>query len=186
MFTTYARSALWSIFMGGLLLLAGLLALGLPFFAGIAASVFFGWLLMFAGAAHLVYAWSERGAGAVLWQILIGAVYVIAAFYMLLLPVAGVVTLTLVLGSYIMVQGIFELAIFVRLRPLRGAIWFLVNGLASLLLACLILLHWPSSSLWAVGTLMGISLLLSGIARIILPLSVRGVYGYAETRGSLI
>jgi uncharacterized membrane protein HdeD (DUF308 family) len=84
--TTYTRSAGWSILLGVLLLLAGLLAIVAPFFAGIAASVFFGWLVLFAGIAHLVYAWSERGAGAILWQILIGIVYVIAALYMLVLP----------------------------------------------------------------------------------------------------
>ena len=175
MLTTYTRSGVWSIFVAVLLLLAGLMAIALPFFAGIAASVFFGWLLMFAGIAHLVYAWSERGAGAVLWQILIGIAYLIAALYMLVLPVAGVVTLTLVLAFYIVVAGIFELAVFFHLRGLPGAIWFLVDGLASFLLAGLIFLHWPSSSLWAVGTLVGISLLMSGIARITLPLSLQAI-----------
>jgi uncharacterized membrane protein HdeD (DUF308 family) len=111
----------------------------------------------------------------VVWQILIGIVYVIAALYMLVLPVAGVVALTLVLACYIGVSGIFELAVFSRLRVKRGAIWFLINGIASLLLAGLILFHWPSSSLWAVGTLVGISLMLSGIARLTLPLSLRAI-----------
>jgi uncharacterized membrane protein HdeD (DUF308 family) len=168
--TTYTRSAVWSISMGGLLILGGLIAIVLPFFAGIAASAFFGWLLMVASIAHLVYAWSERGAGAVLWQILIGVAYLITALYMLVFPVAGVVTLTLVLAFYILIAGIFELAVFFRLRGLRGAAWFLVDGLVSFLLAGLIFFHWPSSSLWAIGTLVGISLLLSGIARITLPL----------------
>jgi len=177
MFTTYARSASWSILLGALLLLAGLTAIVLPFFAGIAASIFFGWLLMIAGVAHLVYAWSERGSGAVLWQILIGIAYLIAAIYMLAFPISGVVTLTLVLAFYILVAGIFEVAVFFRLRWLRGTGWFLVNGLASFLLAGLILAHWPSSSLWAVGTLVGISLLLNGVARITLPLSLREVFG---------
>jgi uncharacterized membrane protein HdeD (DUF308 family) len=77
---------------------------------------------MVAGIAHLVYAWSERGGGAVLWQILIGIAYLIAAIYMLVLPVAGVVTLTLVLAFYILVAGIFELAVFFRLRGLPGTI----------------------------------------------------------------
>jgi uncharacterized membrane protein HdeD (DUF308 family) len=167
--TTYTRSAGWSIFLGLLLLLAGLLVIAVPFFAGIAASVFFGWLVLFAGVAHLVYAWSERGAGAILWQILIGIVYVIAALYML--PVAGVLALTLVLAFYIAVEGVFELAVFTRLRRLHGAVWFLVDGLVSLLLAGLIFFHWPSSSLWAVGTLVGISLLFSGIARLTLPMA---------------
>ncbi len=171
--TTYTRSAGWSIFLGILLLLAGILAILVPFFAGIAASVFFGWLVLFAGVAHLIYAWSERGAGAILWQVLIGIVYIIAALYMLVLPVAGVVALTLVLAFYIAVEGVFELAVFTRLRHLRGAVWFLIDGLVSLLLAGLIFFHWPSSSLWAVGTLVGVSLLFSGIARLTLPITLR-------------
>lgn len=160
----------WSILVGVLLLLAGLLAIAVPWFAGIAASVFFGWLILFAGVAHLIYAWSERGAGAVLWQILIGIVYVIAALYMLVMPVAGVAALTLVLACYIAVEGIFELAAYSLLRRLPGSYWFLIDGILSLLLAGLIFFHWPSSSLWAVGTLVGISLLFSGIARLTLPM----------------
>jgi uncharacterized membrane protein HdeD (DUF308 family) len=170
---TDTRSPGWSIFLGILLVLAGLLAIVVPFFAGVAASVFFGWLVLFGGVAHLVYAWSERGAGAILWQVLIGIVYVIAGLYMLVLPVAGVVALTLVLGFYIAVEGVFELVIFSLLRRLRAAVWFLIDGLVSLLLAGLIFFGWPSSSLWAVGTLVGISLLFSGIARLTLPLGLR-------------
>src|ERR1700722_7694879 len=175
MFASYKSSTLWSIFLGVLLFLAGLMAVALPFFAGIAASVFFGWLLMVAGIVHLVYAWSERGAGAVLWQVLIGVAYLIAALYMLVLPIAGVITLTLVLAFYIVVAGIFELVVFSRLRGLPGTIWFLVDGLVSFLLAGLIFFHWPSSSLWAIGSLVGIRLMISGVARIAFPLSLRVV-----------
>jgi uncharacterized membrane protein HdeD (DUF308 family) len=186
MLTTYTHSGSWSIFLGVLLFIGGLMAIALPLFAGIAASVFFGWLLIFAGGAHLVYAWSERGAGAILWQILIGVAYLIAALYMLVLPVAGVIALTLVLAVYIAVSGIFELAVFFRLRGLPGTIWFLIDGLASFLLAGLIFFHWPSSSVWAIGTLVGISLLLSGIARITLPLSLGRSEARPEPRGGLI
>jgi uncharacterized membrane protein HdeD (DUF308 family) len=98
---------------------------------------------------------------------------VIAGLYMLALPVAGVVALTLVLAIYIAVEGVFELVIFSFLRRLRGAVWFLIDGLVSLLLAGLIFFGWPSSSLWALGTLVGISLLISGIARLTLPLGLR-------------
>ena len=95
--STHSRGV--SIFLGVLLLLAGLLSIAVPFFAGIAASVFFGWLILLAGVAHLVYAWSGRGAGAVLWQVLIGIVYVIAALYMLVLPVAGVLAFEVLLNA---------------------------------------------------------------------------------------
>lgn len=163
----------WSIFLGIVLILAGLLAILAPFFAGIAASIFFGWLILFGGVAHLVYAWSERGAGAILWQILIGLVYIVAAFYLLEHPVRGVLALTLVLAFYIAVEGVLELLLFARLRRLPGTSWFLIDGIISLLLAGLIFFHWPSSSLWAVGTLVGISLLISGIARFTMPVRRR-------------
>src|ERR1700722_203781 len=157
---TYLRSERgWSITLGILLIIAGLLAVAVPFFAGVAASVYFGCLVLFAGVAHLVYAWSQRKAGAILWQILIGIVYLAAAFYMLALPVAGVVALTLVLAFYIAVEGVLELVVFSLLRRLPGSAWFLVDGVVSLLVASLILFHWPSSSLWAVGTLGGLSML---------------------------
>lgn len=171
--TPYPRSTGWSIFLGVLLLLGGLLAIIVPFIAGVAASIFFGWLILLGGAAHLVYAWSERGAAAILWQILIGIVYVVAGLYMLLMPVAGVAALTLVLAFYITLEGIFEIVTFSLIRRLRGAAWFLVDGIVSLALAALILFRWPSSSFWAVGILVGISLLFSGVARLMTPIGLR-------------
>lgn len=167
----------WSIFVAIILILGGLAAIALPFFAGIAAAIYFGWLILFGGVAHLVYAWSERhaGAGTVVWQILIGIIYLIAAIWILLLPVGGIVALTLVLASYIAVEGIFELVLFSRLRKVPGTAWFLVDGILSLVLAVLILLHWPASSFWALGTLLGISLLVSGMARLTMPVVRRRV-----------
>src|SRR5690242_7076788 len=106
----------WSTFFGILFVVAGFASIALPFVAGIAASIFFGWLILIAGVAHLVYAWFERGAGAVIWQILIGLVYIAAAISMLLLPVTAVVALTLVLGWYIAIEAVFELVLFSRLR----------------------------------------------------------------------
>jgi uncharacterized membrane protein HdeD (DUF308 family) len=161
----------WSIILGVVLILVGLLAIGFPFFAGIAASIYFGWLVLFAGVAHFIYAWSERGAGAIVWQTLIGLVYCIAAVYMILHPLESVPALTLVLAIYIAIEGVFEL--FYRLRRHAGTSWFLIDGIVSLLLAALIFFHWPSSSGWALGTLVGISLLFSGIARFTMPVRRR-------------
>jgi uncharacterized membrane protein HdeD (DUF308 family) len=163
------------MFIGVLLILAGILALAAPFFAGIAASIFFGWLVLFAGVAHLVYAWSARGAGSIIWQILVGLVYLIAGIYMLLLPVGALLTVTLVLACYIAFEGVFELAAYFQLRQLRGSVWFLIDGLISLLLAGFIFFHFPSSSLWALGTLVGISLLMSGFARLTLTMARRRI-----------
>ena len=151
------------------LIVVGVLAIVAPFFAGVAVSIFLGWLILFGGLAHLVYAWSERGVGAVLWQVLIALVYFVAAYYLLARPISGVVTLTLILAFYIAMQGVIELVTWMQLRRRHGAAWFLINGLVSLLVAALIFAHWPSSAAWALGTLVGISVLMSGIARLTLP-----------------
>jgi uncharacterized membrane protein HdeD (DUF308 family) len=167
----------WSIFVGIVLIVVGLASIAVPFLAGVAGAIFFGWLILFGGIAHFVYAWSERGAGAgiVLWQILIGIVYLIAATYILLLPIGGIIALTFALACYITLEGILEIMLFIKLRALAGTAWFLIDGIISLLLAGLILLHWPSSSLWALGTLLGVSLLISGIARLTMPVARRRI-----------
>ena len=168
--STHSRGR--SIFLGILLLLAGLLSIAGPLFAGIAASVFFGWLILFAGVAH---PWSERGAGAVLWQVLIGIVYVIAAFYMLVLPVAGVAALTLVLVLYIALEGVFELAVFALLRRL-SQIGLVPRRWRDFGPACRPhLLSLAVELVLGVGPLAGISLLLSGIARLTFPMRLRAV-----------
>ena len=163
----------WSIFLGILLIVAGFASIALPLMAGIAASLFFGWLVLLGGITHLVYAWFERGAGHVLWQILIGLLYMGAAIFMLLLPVSAVAALTLVLGWYIAIEGVFELIVYSRLRKVPGTGWFLFDGIVSLLLACMIFFRWPSDSSWVLGTLVGVSLLFSGIARFTMPMARR-------------
>jgi uncharacterized membrane protein HdeD (DUF308 family) len=164
------RETGWSIFMGIILMVAGFAAIWVPFAAGLAGTIFFGSLVLVSGIAHLVYAWFERKGGGVFWQILIGLIYFIAGVTMLLLPVNAVFALTLVLACYIAIEGVLELAFFLWLRLLPGSVWFLVDGIISLLLSILIFMGWPSSSRWAVGTLVGVSLLFSGVARITLPM----------------
>ena len=160
----------WSIAIGILLILGGIAAISEPLFASIAAGVFFGLLILVAGIAHLIYAWSQSSAGAVIWEVLIGLVYVGAAILMLWNPAGGIAVLTLVLAAYIAVQGILELVVFFKLRGRRFSLLFLINALMSLLLAALIFFHWPSSAFWALGLLLGCSLLFSGIARVALPM----------------
>ena len=156
----------WSAVIGILLIILGIVAIILPFIAGIAVNLVVGWILLFAGVAHLVYAWSARGAGAVIWQVILGIVYILVAFYLLIHPARGLLTLTLVLAAYFIIEGILEIVTFFRLRSAGPAIWFLIDGIVTLILGGLIWAQWPFSSVWAIGTIIGISLLFSGITRL--------------------
>jgi len=63
--------------------------------------------------------------------------------------------------------------VFVKMRPAQGSSWVLIDGIVTLLLGLLIYMQWPSSSLWAIGTLVGISLIFSGVARVMMSFAVR-------------
>ena len=163
----------WSIGLSLLMLLAGVLAIVMPPVAGIAVLAVLAWLLMFSGAVHLVFAWHTRTAGGVVWEILLGILYIFVGVYALLHPVAGLASLTLFLAIYLFVEGVLELVLSFRLRPMPGSNWLLFDGIITLILAILIWRSWPSSTEWVIGTLVGISMLFSGAARLSLSLAAR-------------
>lgn len=165
----------WSIGLSVLMILGGILAIVIPPAAGIAVLVVVAWLLMLGGAAHLVFAWYTRTAGGVIWELLLGLLYIFVGVYALLHPAAGLASLTLVLAVYLFVEGVLELILSFRLRPLPGSSWLLFDGIITLILAILIWRSWPSSSEWVIGTLVGISMLFSGAARLSLSLAARRV-----------
>ena len=176
---TSTNSTGWSIALGILLILFGVLFIAAPLFGGVAASLFFGWLILLGAIAHFTYAWVQRGVGGALWQTLIACVYLFAAIWIFWHPIGGVIALTLILAAYIAAEGVLELILFATMRALPGKTWFLLDGIVSLVLAGLIGYGWPSSSFWAIGTLVGISFLMSGIARLTMPVYHRRVVAVA-------
>ena len=173
--TIVKKSVGWSIGLSILMIVAGFLAVVVPPAAGIAVNLLVAWLLIFSGAAHLVFAWHTRTTGGVLWELLLGILYIFIGGYLLLNPVAGLVSLTLALAIYLFVEGVLELVLSFRLRGMPGAGWLLFDGVITLILAILIWRTWPWSSEWAIGTLVGISMLFSGISRLMLSLAARRV-----------
>src|ERR1700750_2187732 len=98
----------WAISWSILLIVLGIIAICLPLVAAIAVTTLVAWLLIFGGVFHLVVAFSTRGVGAVLWEVLIALVYIIGGGYMLFHPLLGVATLTLLLACFFLVEGVFE------------------------------------------------------------------------------
>jgi uncharacterized membrane protein HdeD (DUF308 family) len=163
----------WFIGMAVVFILLGILAIVEPGVAGLAITILIGWLLIFGGGTHLVAAFSGGGAGRVIWQVLIGIVYIVGGIYFLTHPLLGLGSLTLLLAVIILMAAVFELIAYFRSRSEGGSGWLLVNAIITLLLGGLIWFHWPSSSVWAIGTLVGVNLLMTGISRLMLGLAAR-------------
>jgi len=169
------RQVGWSIALSVLMILAGVLAIVIPPTAGVAVTISVGWLLLFCGSAHLVFAWYTHGAGAVVWELLLGVAYIIAGGYLLMHPLAGMASLTLALAIYLFAEAILEFILSFHLRPLPGSGWILCDGVVTLILAIMIWKAWPSSTEWALGTLVGVSMLFGGVSRLMLSLAARHV-----------
>ena len=173
--TDVHKATRWSMVLSVLMIAAGVLAICIPVIAGVAVTAFVGWLLIVSGFLHLAFAWRAGRAAAVVWEILLGIVYGAIGFYIVASPVAGLASLTLVIAIYLLMEGVLEFVLSFRLRPAPGSGWLLVDGVITLVLAVMIWSTWPSSALWVVGTLVGISMFFSGITRLMLSLAVRRI-----------
>jgi uncharacterized membrane protein HdeD (DUF308 family) len=169
------QSVGWTIALSILIIVAGILAILVPPAAGIAVALFVAWLLIFSGVAHLAFAWHVRATKGYLWELLLGTLYVLLGVYLILHPLAGLASLTLLLAAYLFAKGVLEFILAYRLRPMPGSGWIIFDGFIALILGAMIALSWPSSSEWAIGTLIGISMLFAGISRLSLSLAARRV-----------
>lgn len=118
-------------------------------------------------------AFQAHNGGSVIWRLLVGIAYLFFGVYLIMHPALGVASLTLLLASLFLVEGILNIVLFFNLRSLRGSSWILSDGIITLILGLMIYTQWPSSSAWAIGTLVGVSLIISGVSRVMLSLAVR-------------
>jgi uncharacterized membrane protein HdeD (DUF308 family) len=165
----------WSIALSILMILAGTLAVVLPFAAAIAANILLGWLLVFSGGAHLAFAWHSRRNRGFIWELILSLVYIVIGAYLLLNPVISLIPLALALAIYLFAEGLVELILSFRLRPATGSGWLLFDGIVTLVLAVMIGTQWPWGSAWVIGTLVGVSMVFSGLSRLMVSLAARRI-----------
>jgi uncharacterized membrane protein HdeD (DUF308 family) len=163
----------WLIVAAILFIALGVFAIIEPAVAGLGVALLVGWLLIFGGISHFVSAFEGGGARRVIFQILAGVAFLIGGYYLLTHPLLALGTLTLLLAAVILAGGVCEIITYFRLKNEQASGWMLFNGIVALILGALIGLHWPSSSVWAIGTLVGVYLLLTGITRLMVGLTGR-------------
>ena len=158
--------AKWSTVAGVVMIVAGVLAIALPIVAGIAVNMLIAWLLALCGIAHLIHGWHHRAEGALPFQCALFLLYGGIGGYLLFRPAVGLAALTLALALFLLVEAFVELGSFFKFRNSHRAAWMAVNGVITLVLAIMIWASWPASSEWAIGILLGFSMLFSGISRV--------------------
>jgi uncharacterized membrane protein HdeD (DUF308 family) len=155
------------------MIVLGFLAVLLPFATGIGISILVSWIIVFSGFAYLAYAFAARGAGAFLWRTLVGIVYVVGGLYLAFHPGIALESLTLVVAAIFLAEGVLDIIVFFQFRALPGSGWILFDGIVTLVLAYVIWRPWPSSSTWAIGTIVGVNLIVSGFTRLMYSVAAR-------------
>ncbi|HEY4312581.1 MAG TPA: HdeD family acid-resistance protein [Pirellulales bacterium] len=164
----------WFLLLGILLIVGGTLAIGYSIFATLAVVTFFGLLLVIGGGAQIVSSfWAGHWSGFLL-SLLAGILYVVVGGMMVARPFVGAEALTLLVGSFFLIGGIFRVVAAMTLR-LHHWGWILLNGVITALLGLLVLAEWPSSGLFVIGLFIGIDMLFNGWMWVMLSLGLRSL-----------
>jgi uncharacterized membrane protein HdeD (DUF308 family) len=167
---TLRKYRTWFMLYGALLVLLGLAAVALPNIATLATGFLVGWLLLAAGAFGLVAVFSAgREASGFWWNLFTSVIYVLAGLALLFRPVAGILTLTILLAAYLVAGGIAKLimAFGYKNEIPRAWGWVLFSGLVDLVLAFIIMSGFPGTATWVIGLMVGINLLMMGVSLIV-------------------
>jgi uncharacterized membrane protein HdeD (DUF308 family) len=165
-----ANQRLW---LGWAFLLLGVAAIIFPILSTLVAALFVGWLFLISGGFMLYGSFSIHGTGPFFGALLLSLLSIAAGVFLLFNPLAGELALTILVGVVFIFQGAFEIFFAFETRPHSGWVGMLISGIASVILAILIAAGWPAISLVALGILLGVNLITTGIAYILVSRSLR-------------
>jgi uncharacterized membrane protein HdeD (DUF308 family) len=171
-----AIHAHWKLFLaeGIVMLVLGLLAIAVPEVASLAIAILIGWLFFIGGIFRTLSLLQHRSMPGFAWSLLTSLLAIVLGVVLLFRPIAGVLTLTIVLVAFFIIEGVAAILLAIEHRrhlPSWG--WVLLSGLVDLLLAYLIWDGWPSSAGWAIGLLVGVNMVFVGLSLIMTAIAAR-------------
>lgn len=156
------------IFEGVIFTLLGFIAVALPGISTLSTELFIGWLLIFGGVVQLYRTFQGRHEPGFIGSLLSGFLYTIFGILLILFPVAGILSLTVLITLFFIAEGVAKIFLGIQLRPSPWWGWFIINGVLALIMAFIIWKGWPGTAYWVLGLLVGINMIFFGISLIIL------------------
>ena len=169
----FRRASKLPIIVAILLVVFGFLALAAPLLASLGFIGILGWIFILDAATQIFYSFQAKKTERLVWNLVVSALYVAAGAWLLLHPLLSLVGLTLVLAILFFIEGIIEIVVFVASSNRNETAWKLVDGALTVVIAAMIWRHWPSSSMWALGILVGASMFMTGASRLMMTLAAR-------------
>jgi uncharacterized membrane protein HdeD (DUF308 family) len=171
------RHSLWYLIQGGLMVLAGIFAFVYPLLSSVAVVFLLGWLLIISGIVQGISLIGSRHVPHFWLQLLSIVLSVIIGLMFLRDPKQGLLTLTMLLIVYFMVEGISKVIFSLTIRPFPNWVWVLASGLIGILAAVYLWSSLPVTAVWLLGLLLGLLLISEGAALGYLAWRVRKTLG---------
>jgi uncharacterized membrane protein HdeD (DUF308 family) len=152
----------WVLALGIALIVIGAVCISAASFATLATVLTFGWLLIFGAVISLIHAFQTRTASSFFLHLMSVLLRGVTGFLLIRYPLAGAMSLTLILASFFIIGGLFRAIGSAELRFPRWG-WAALSGLISVALGVVLLLQLPVLSLWFLGLAIGIDLIFDGV-----------------------
>ncbi len=162
-----------SLVEGTILVILGLVAVVMP--RTVVVELLFGWLFLISGVTGLITTFLMRQAPGFWWSLTSAILGIWAGLVMLVSPVHGILSLTLILIVFFVIEGIASIMFALDHKRAQSGRWdwMLVAGIVDLIVAAIILFGLPGSAAWALGLLVGIDLIFGGSALVAMALHAR-------------
>jgi uncharacterized membrane protein HdeD (DUF308 family) len=164
----------WFVALGVGLVILGLIALGNLFLATVATIFYIGAMMLIAGIVEIVHAFKVKTWSRFFYWFLSGIFYAIAGIIAFYDPLVATAALTLVLAVALVIAGIFRIWVGFHARPEAGWGWIVATGVITLLVGILVYAAWPGNSLFLLGAILAVDLLIQGFGFISFGLALRG------------
>jgi uncharacterized membrane protein HdeD (DUF308 family) len=162
-----------AVAFGTVSVVVGFVAIVVPAAASVGVAIFIGWVLVFGAIVQLFDAFTVQDRNRMILRLVLAGVMAAAGIYLLVAPLHGTVTLTVVLCIWFFLTGLLRLIAAWRDRGTPAAGSFAISGTLSLVLGLLVALELPSSSSWAIGLLVGVDFICFGWVLIMIGLAAR-------------
>jgi uncharacterized membrane protein HdeD (DUF308 family) len=147
-----------------LMVIGGVVAIFFPLLASAAFVLTLGWVLIAVGIVQAIGLLTARNHPS-FWLSLIPAVLGVVVGFLLIGNVGqGMLTITVLLILFLMIEGISKVVFALTIRPLTNWVWVLASGILGIVLSVMLWSNMPEPALWLIGLLVGIHLVGEGLA----------------------
>lgn len=163
----------WLLVLGLVQIITGAIAIAVPLLASLAAVGIFGAILIVTAIFQIIHAFQGRAWPRSLWYGLGGVLYGLAGLLVVLFPIGGALTLAVLIAVLFIADGVLRVVFAMATTAVPGRGWMIMAGYASIAVGVILFLGWPASALWAIGLLLGINLIFSGLTNSVVAVASR-------------